>query len=158
MLFYFESIITNISFLSIYTELYQIYEGEEFAERTFGIGFILNIVIYIFSLIILVKQRNNNLNLMIAVIILLLLNISISVINPMIVRLNFYLFPLMIIVFPIVFELIKNQNLRLTYGGIVILFTLYGYFISHLSPIYSEHYLTYNTFLTSKVFWASVLF
>ena len=158
-LFYFwQKISDSFQFLSLYSELYQIYETEDYDIRNLGLGMVLNILIMISLVFIFLKNDFSLYRVPVIVIFLSLLLIPISFFNPMVVRLNFYLLPLLIFIFPYSFQLIKNPLFRVAFMSTIILFTLYGFITSHFSVIYNKAYGSYSTFLTSDLFVQSILY
>jgi hypothetical protein len=155
---YYDTIVSQFSFFQIYSELYQIYEGEEYSDRSFGVGFIFNLTILLTLFFLLIKEKLADLNLLISIVLISILIIPLSIYNPMIVRLNFYLLPLMMFLLPLSFKLFSNSIIKISFTTLIVLFTLYSFFKAHFSPIYMNHYMDYKTFFESKIFWNSVFY
>lgn len=137
--------------ISRYFSFYEIYSSfySDFST-TAGLGFVINIIIYTYAMIVARKDKKFEDNLLTKIVLISIFIIPLILILPLITRLNYYLLPIMMIVFPTVFSLIKNKDLRFFYMSFVIAFTLYTF----VAFIYEEnnrpYYEEYKTIFSSQ--------
>jgi len=132
-------------FTNLYLGFYSGYLEKSEVNTTVGLGFFLNVFIY---LIVIYKAQHeegfgNNILFKIATISLLMIPLSFGV--QLIGRLNFYLLPVMMAVFPLTFEKFKSNHIRLVFMAIIILFTLYNFFIFFQSEVWKDNFGIYHT-------------
>lgn len=151
MFIYYKQIITHLlQFTNQYFDFYTIY-GRDYAIKEFGFGFGLNLLILLIVATVTTKDENINNNLITKVVILSILIAPLSLVIPLITRLNYYFLPLMLIAFPITFDLIKNKLTRTIFILLIVSFTLYSYTAFYTSPIHGPYFKVYKTFFSSPL-------
>ena len=151
IIYHKEIFILIFLFTAQYLDFYTIYsKNVEYVNG--GRGFAINLLIYMTALYVSLKEKSNENNLLSKILMVSILIIPLSLINPLITRLNYYLLPIMMVIYPRVFNIIKNKLLRLSFLWLVVLFTLYSFRAYFVSPIHSPYYKEYNTFFSSPYF------
>lgn len=142
--------INYINFIaSQYLNFYLGYIEESEIITSVGLGFALNVLIYLIVIFYSQKEIDfaNNILFKIAIISFLMIPLSFGV--QLIGRLNFYLLPVMMAVFPLVFLKIKKSYLRILFVNIVVLFTLYNFFIFFESDVWKNDFGVYYTIFSA---------
>lgn len=143
LIFQFTSQSEQFDFYSIYTR--------DVKFLSVGIGFAINLLIYTIVMIVSNKDENEENIIFPKIVIISLLIIPLSLLTPLITRLNYYLLPIMIVVFPIVFNQIKYLTVRRSFVLLVVLFTLYTFVAFFESPVHGPYYKEYKTFFSSSL-------
>lgn len=138
---------------AIYFDQYNTYVENDDLNSKLGLGFILNIFIYAVVLLYARKEiyKNNNVFFNLTLFSFLLIPFGIGI--QMIGRLNYYLLPVMMAIFPIVFIKLRKKEFRLFFISIVILFTLYQFFIFFNSEPWIKYFGTYHTIFSAPTFY-----
>jgi transmembrane protein EpsG len=140
-------------FISNYFENeYTAYMEFEEQESKIGLGFILNFIINIITLYYLKHQKSTWKTIISNIIVISFLLIPLSFSIPIITRLNFYLTPLLIVVYPIVFENIKEKNNRYIFMLLISIFTIYQFIYFFYSETWTKHFFEYKTIFSSPTF------
>jgi transmembrane protein EpsG len=140
-------------FISNYFENeYTAYMELEEQETTIGIGFILNFIINIILLFYLQDQKSTWKRIISNVFVISFLLIPLSFSIPIITRLNFYLTPLLIVVYPIVFENIIVKKNRYIFMLLISVFTIYQFIYFFYSETWAKHFFEYKTIFSSPTF------
>lgn len=138
-------------FTSVVLNFYSIYEKGEFGDVSLGLGFAINLIILLTTLYILSTIKSNHSNLYSIIIITSILIIPLSIINPMATRLNYYLLPIMMIIYPNTILTINNKIIKLIFIWIIVLFTIYSFVNFHNSSVHGPHYKVYKTWFVSSL-------
>jgi transmembrane protein EpsG len=151
-LFFFINQITNQiqQFISLYFENeYSVYIQQDLKEYGVGIGFFLNVIIYMFLFYYLQYEKLTSELIIRNVVVISFLLIPISFSNLFISRLNFYFTPLLMVAFPLAFENIKNKFVRNGYMLFVAFFTLYQFFYFFVTDTWVEKFYQYKTIFSA---------
>jgi hypothetical protein len=70
----------------------------------------------------------------------------------MIARLYFYLLPIFMAVYPVVFLSVKKAAVRLLLLGLIIFFTLYQFYFFFQSDVWRKAFGTYHTIFSAPAF------
>lgn len=142
-----------VNYIDIITSLYfDIYSGhmqKSEIAMTLGIGFAINMFVYLIVVLIAQKETDYSNNIFIKITIISILMIPLSLGVQLISRINYYLLPVMMVVFPIVFIKIRQSLIRLTFTSIIILFTLYKFYIFFGSEVWKDDFGIYKTIFTA---------
>ena len=132
------------SITRLYFDYYSVYLEEDF-ENSKGLGFAYIILSYLIAFYFSQNDNNkeNNLLYKIAIISMLIVTVSFGVL--LISRINLYLYPVMMAVFPIVFTKIKNAEFRFGYISVNILYTIYQFFVFFQSELWGRYFGEYHT-------------
>ncbi len=139
-------------FISQYFDFYSVYTNEGIREISPGLGFALNILIYMIFIYYARNDSSNTHNTLYKIAIISLLLIPISFTISLITRINFYFLPVMMAVFPIAFNRIKEQYIKTAYISVIILFTLYQFFMFFQSDVWKDAFGEYNTIFSAPYF------
>jgi len=145
-----QEIFDQIYFLvSEYFDYYSGYIKEVHLNTKLGAGFALNVLIYLVVIFYsqLETAKNHSILFKIGIVSFLMIPLSFGV--PLITRLNFYLIPVMMAVFPYVFEKIKSNEIRISYITVILLFTLYNFYIFFESDTWRSSFMIYKTIFSS---------
>jgi hypothetical protein len=145
---FFKEELANIlfSFMGKNLEFYSIYESGEYEERSFGLGTIVNVMIYI--ILFLRSLRSNNLmvsNIIAKIILLLIFIYPLGIVNPMINRLNYYLVPITLIGFSNVLMEWDNKIFKNLFILLTLSFTMYTFYLFHTNSVYANFFSNYIT-------------
>lgn len=136
-----------------YFDYYEVYTRQVDFGIGVGLGFALMIMIRYFMFFYMQNDRNNTHNVLYKIIIISFLIIPLGFGVQLIGRLNFYLAPVLMAVYPIVFLKIRNPEVRLGFIGVVVIFILYGFFSFFQSPVWEKAFGTYQTIFSAPGFY-----
>ena len=142
--FQYINIITSDQYINDYT--YYLKDVESVSSPKLGAGFMLNIIIYFIVMYYSRFETKNTNNLLFKIAIMSFLIIPLGFSIQLIGRLNFYLMPVFLAVFPLVFDKMNGLK-RYSYIGIVILFTLYDFYIFFNMDLWKS-FRVYHTIFT----------
>ncbi len=114
-------------------------------------GFILNVLIYFVIIYYSLYETDFRNNILFKIIFIFLLIVPLGFSIQLIGRLNFYLLPAFLVIYPNVFDKIKNRMYRTIFTTVVILFTLYTFHIFFNLEVY-QRYKVYYTIFSSPIF------
>lgn len=135
-----------------YFEQYTGYTGKADTENTVGLGFLLSTLIFIVVLYYSQNQTDYEGNTLFKLAILSFLFTPLSIRVQMVGRISYYLLPILMAVFPLVFLKIKKGELKLLFISIIVLFTLYQFYIFFNSEPWSKYFGEYNTIFSAPAF------
>lgn len=137
-----------------YFDFYSSYTKEANFDIGVGLGFALSIFEYIIIYYVGFNYVNvsNSVFFRLALVSMLLLPIGFTGI-PLIGRLNFYLLPVFMVVYPQVIAKIQTVYFRFGFICIISLFVLYQFFIFFESPIWEKSFGTYHTIFSASEFY-----
>lgn len=142
LFFQFTSQSKQFDFYSVYTR--------DVKFLSVGIGFAINLLIYTIVMVVSKKVENEEKFIYPKIVMISLLIIPLSLLTPLITRLNYYLLPIMVVVFPIAFNQIKYLTVRRSFLFLVVLFTLYTFVAFFESPVHGPYYKEYKTIFSSS--------
>ena len=149
-LFFFINDITKQTqhFISFYLEnVYSGYIDQDLEKDGIGIGFFLNVFVYILLFYYLQNQTSNWQSVITNLVVVSFLIIPLSFSNIFFSRLNFYLTPLLMVAFPLAFDNIKNKKLRYGFIFFIAIFTSYQFFYFFISNTWVEKFYQYKKFI-----------
>lgn len=138
-------------FTSVVLNFYSIYDKGEFGEISFGLGFAINLIILLTTLYILSTIKSNRSKLYSIIIVTSILIIPLSIVNPMTTRLNYFLLPIIMAIYPNTIIALKNKMVKLIFIWVLVLFTIYSFINFHNSPIHGPYYKVYKTWFVSSL-------
>jgi len=150
-IFFLKETFATLSFiLTNYLDTYKGYVNFSDSTVDIGIGFLIIVAINLVIINYARKQENQNgILFKIAIISFLMVPLSFSI--SMIGRLNFYLQPVSMAVYPIVFKNINRKEMKLLYCGILCAFTLLQFFLFFRSDVWGLSFGQYHTILSAPV-------
>lgn len=133
--------------ISLYFSDYMTYTYDSEIKTNFGAGFFLNISIYLIVLYLARFEKETRYNKLYVLTLISIILIPVSVIIPILGRLNFYLSPVMMCVFPLTISKIKPHIARFLFIATYLAFTIYQFVSFFLSDVWSDHFFEYKTIL-----------
>jgi len=139
-------------FTTLYFEDYSMYTQKAILETNFSIGLALTFLIFTILMYLSNKETNtgNRLIFKFGIIVLLMIPLSFGI--QLITRLNYYFWPVMMAVFPLAFTKIKKAEFRLLFISIVVIYSLYHFFMFFQSE-YNEFFGEYHTIFSSPSYY-----
>jgi hypothetical protein len=131
-------------------ERYEMYEGS--TELGTGLGLIINSIFLILVLYYAAFQ-NNKISIFFKIVVLSYVLIPISMNLSILVRIIMYFIPFIIIVFPIMMSSINNYFLKTAVLGLIVILTLYDFYLFFNSEIFGSAYKTYTTIFSAPDFY-----
>lgn len=132
-----------------YAVFYESYIESSQTEINVGLGFALIVIINFALMWFMQKDDDYSRNILYKIAIISFLFIPISFGIHMIGRLSFYLTPILMVVYPLVFIRIKNPYFRLLFSSVVLLFTLYQFFSFFQSEVWRDQFSNYQTIFSA---------
>ena len=128
-------------------DFYSIYEFGDFEERSFSIGTLISILIWVILYIKSIKKINiKMINFTSKIMLILILIYPLGIINPMINRFNYFLIPLLLIGFSSVY--IESKKIfNIIYFSFVASFIIYTFYVFHNNSIYAPYFKEYKSIL-----------
>lgn len=125
-------------------------ENQATTDNAFGLGVALKILEY-FVFFIFAQLDKNSRNVVFYNLVFLSLVITLLgfIGMPLVGRINFYYYPMLMIAFPLIFRKINNILLRYCYIVFLILFTLYNFLDFFRSPVYMKAFGEYHTIFSA---------
>jgi transmembrane protein EpsG len=132
-----------------YFQFYSSYiKGADY-EVKLGLGFVLQLMIYIVLLFFSQYDTDERNNVLYRIFVISLLISPIGMVTSMAGRFDFYLLPVMMAVFPIIFTRIKKADLRLGYICIIILLTIYSFYVFFQADVWKISFGEYRTIFSA---------
>jgi hypothetical protein len=140
-------------FISLYFKKeYSGHINEDVEEVTFGIGFILNFILYIILFYYAQHQNSVWKIIILNIVIISFLIIPLTFSLPLISRLNFYFTPLLMVAYPLAFENIKKKTIRIVFMVLIALSTIYQFFYFFNSETWMKKFYEYKTIFSAPTF------
>lgn len=127
-----------------YGDSYEVSRG----EVNFGLGFLLNQIPFVLSLLYLFADKKNKLQSEMSVVLVSSMGFMIAPfasIIPIVLRVGMYFFAYQIIAIPIIYSQIRNKIVQYATLFILIFMTLYMYFSFFTDPTWSLKYTEFKT-------------
>jgi len=151
---FMQEIFGTLEFLVLkYFDFYEGYTKDTDFSINVGLGFVLNILIYLVIIYFAQKELEKKHLILYKFAIISLLLVSLRFIIPLTSRLNMYLGPIMMAVYPMVFIKIKKVEPKLLYIGVVLFLTLYQFYTFFQSPVWIEDFSEYHTIFSALKFY-----
>jgi transmembrane protein EpsG len=148
--FYLNSFFAQFEMLiSLYFNDYISYTLDSETKTNFGAGFFLNISLYIIILYLARFEKETSYNKLYKITLISLVLIPVSFIIPILGRLNFYLSPIMMCVFPLTITKIKSHAARYIFMATYLFFTVYQFVNFFLSEVWSDYFIEYKTIFST---------
>ena len=128
------------------TESLTYYANDELQDRSYGLGFFLNLLPFFVGLYMLYFQQIESQN--IPLIILGLFGFLIAPfgnILTILLRFSYYSSAYQVICIPYIYSQIKNEKIRYVFVTLYCLMLVYGYWHFFMSPVWSRAYSTFHT-------------
>lgn len=140
-------------FISLYFEKeYSGHINQSFEESKIGLGFILNFIIYITLFYYTQNQNYLGKVIILNIVVISFLIIPLTFSFPLISRLNFYFTPLLMTAFPLAFENIIDNKIRIIFMSMISISTLYQFFSFFYSETWKTHFFEYQTIFSAPIF------
>ncbi len=151
---YAKELFETIQYLILlYFDIYQTYASDGDFIMDVGIGFVLIILMNLLIFFYMQNDSSATNNLLYKIVIISFLMIPLEFSAQILSRLNFYLNPVIMAVYPIVFMRIKNSFIRVGFISIFLLFTLYTFWGFFQSPVWESSFRTYKTIFSAPIFY-----
>jgi transmembrane protein EpsG len=152
--FFLKEVLHHINYFTTqFFEQYSSYVPQEFSEVNVGLGFALRILIYLIVIYHSEYEINEENKLLFKIVIISILMTPLGLAVQLISRLNLYVLPAYMAVFPFIFIKLKKAEIKLLFIVIIILLTLYDFHVFFQSDIFREHYKEYHTIFSAKTFY-----
>jgi|SRR5690554_920094 len=154
LLAYSESLLVHINqYIINYFEFYTVYLKESGKKNIINLGLIVNMIIYLIVVFMSQNEEDYEINMFFKLAIASLFLLPLSFVMDFLSRLSFYfILPVMIVVFPIVFEKFKTKILKFSFMGLVVLFTSYRFYAFFYNEVWHEKFMQYQTIFSATRF------
>ena len=152
-------IFDQVDFLLEFQESeYSIYTAQGFEETKYGLGFALSVFLYLAVLIVNRKTHNNiRQNTIIKIVLVALLFLILGLSVQLATRLNYYIFPVVVISFAITLEYLGkfkfsfSQFISRVATLIIVAFFIFQNYIFWQSTVYAPYFTEYKTIFQSPL-------